>query len=196
MRFQYDYANWNKLFKASIIRHNKLCFAEDMCTWEDLLFNLQYLQYATRVSVIGKPLYNYRIVSTSLFRAQSSDLILQFNKLYDHYLQFAKGKLGVDEVKSFKEEMGRIIYNQLLWEAEIKVISEQKGLFKILYNYRNELKRFNPAIFFYPSNEKKGLQRIKKKLLQSHNFGLFSIFVALKTLLKKPYLFVRGLIGS
>lgn len=191
MRFQYDNANWNKLFNTSIIRQNQLCFAEDMRIWEDLLFNLQYLQYATRVALVAKPLYNYRIVSTALFSGQTTDLLPQFNKLYDHYLQFAKVRSGAAETEAFKAEMARITYNQLLWKAEMKVSSEQKGFFKILNANTQELKKFNPAIFYYPSSERKGVQGIKKQLLQSHSFRLFSLIIASKPFLKKPYRFVR-----
>lgn len=195
MRFQYDNANWNKLFNASIIRNNQLCFAEDMRIWEDLLFNLQYLQYATKVALVAKPLYNYRIISTALFSGQTADLLPQFNKLYDHYLQFAKLKSGVQEAEAFKAEMARITYNQLLWKAEVKVNTEQQDFFKILNAYTLELKQFNPAIFYYPSSERKGVQGIKKQLLQNHRFRLFSLIIASKPFLKRPYRFVRKLLN-
>jgi glycosyltransferase involved in cell wall biosynthesis len=195
MRFHFDNANWNKLYNTSIIRQNKICFAEDMQIWEDLLFNLQYLQYAKRVAVIAKPLYNYRIISTALFSGQGTDLLPQFNRLYDHYVQFVLARSGVKEAEAFKEEMARIIYYQLLWKAEVKLKREQQGFFKILNAYTQELKRFNPAIFYYPSNERKGVQGIKKQLLQNHSFRLFSFIIAAKPFLKRPYRFVRKLLS-
>lgn len=195
MRFHYDNANWNKLFVASIIRQNHLHFAEDMCIWEDLLFNLQYLHYVNRVAVIAKPLYNYRILNTALFSGQTADLLLQFNKLYSHYLEFTGAKTSVEETEAFKTEMARITYYQLLYNTEVKVSAEQKGFFPVLRAYKNELRRFNPAIFYYPSIERKGMQGIKKQLLQSHSFRLFSLIIASKPFLKKPYRFVRRLLN-
>ncbi len=194
MRFHYDNANWNKLFKASIIREQQLRFAEDMRIWEDLLFNLQYLQYVKRVAVLAKPLYNYRILSTALFSGKTTDLLPQFNKLYSYYLQFAQVNAGVEEAEAFKAEMARITYYQLLYKAEIKVKAEGKGFFPVLREYRNELKQFNPAIFYYPSKEREGVQGIKKQLLQSHHFRIFSLIIASKPFLKKPYRFVRRLL--
>jgi glycosyltransferase involved in cell wall biosynthesis len=67
MRFYYDNANWNKLFKASIIKEHDLRFEEGMHIWEDLLFNLQYTQFATKAALINQPLYNYRLLDNSLF---------------------------------------------------------------------------------------------------------------------------------
>lgn len=195
MRFHYDNANWNKLFKASVIKEQQLCFAEDMRIWEDLLFNLQYLQSVKRAAVLAKPLYNYRILSTALFSGQGTDLLPQFNKLYRHYMQFAQEKTAAKEAEAFKAEMARITYNQLLWKAELNVRAGEKNFFAVLDAYTKELQRFDPAIFYYPSNERKGLQGIKKQLLQSHRFRLFSVIIASKPFLKKPYRFFRKLLN-
>jgi glycosyltransferase involved in cell wall biosynthesis len=194
MRFHYDNANWNKLFKASIIREQQLCFAEDMRIWEDLLFNLQYLQSVNRVAVVAKPLYNYRILGTALFSGETTDLLPQFNKLYDHYLQFAQEINALEEAEAFKLEMARITYNQLLWKAEVKVRSGQNIFFTVLKSYIRELKRFNPAVFYYPGSERKGLQGIKRQLLQRRQFGLFALIIAVKPFLRKPYHLLRRLL--
>jgi glycosyltransferase involved in cell wall biosynthesis len=66
MRFRYDYANWNKLYRASIIHQYNLRFTESLSVWEDLLFNLQYAHFVQCAVVVGKPLYNYRILPSSL----------------------------------------------------------------------------------------------------------------------------------
>lgn len=194
MRFHYDNANWNKLFKASIIRDQQLCFAEDMRIWEDLLFNLQYLQFVNKLAVVAKPLYNYRILSTALFSGQGTDLLPQFNKLYTHYLQFAQKLHALEEAEAFKQEMARITYNQLLHHAEMKIKHERQGFFAVFRAYSNELKRFNPAIFYYPSAERKGVQGIKKQFLQSRYYSLFSVIIASKPYLKRLYPILRKLL--
>ncbi len=194
MRFHYDNANWNKLFSAAIIRKNQLRFDESMQIWEDLLFNLQYLQYAGKVAVIAKPLYNYRILSTSLFSGNRDNKIPQFNKLYNGYLSFADSYAGASEITAFKAEMARITYSQLLYEAELKVNREQHFFPKVAIAFKQELKRFNPLIFDFSSQERKGLQGIKRQLLQQQQFALFALIIASKPLLRKPYRFVRRLL--
>lgn len=193
MRFNYDNANWNKLFKASIIREEQIRFNENMHIWEDLLFNLQYLQYASKVSIVAKPLYNYRILDTSLYSGDISNKVPQFNKLFNHYVEFANRVADPAQREAFKAEMARITYNQLLYQAEVQVNKEHHFFPNVVKGYRNELKRFNPAIFNYTAAERKGLQGIKRQLLQQHQFGLFAFIIAAKSFLRKPYRLVRRL---
>ncbi len=194
MRFQYDNANWNKLYTASIIQQQQIRFAEDMHIWEDLLFNLQYLQYANKVAVIAKPLYNYRIISTSLYSGDTSNKVLQFNQLYSGYMKFANQYAGPDETAAFKSEMARITYNQLLYQAEVQVNKEHHFFPQVVKGYQKELQRFNPDIFDYTAAERKGLQGIKRQLLQRHQLVMFAIIIASKPYLRKPYHFMKRLL--
>lgn len=52
---------WNKLFKASIIKNNKLHFDENCHLGEDLAFNICYCFYADSIMCIEDRLYNYLI---------------------------------------------------------------------------------------------------------------------------------------
>lgn len=194
MRFNYDNANWNKLFKASVIREQQLQFNEDMYIWEDLLFNLQYLQYVNKLAVVAQPLYNYRILDTSLYTGDTQSKVPQFNKLYHYYLEYAKHFAGEAEITAFKSEMARITYNQLLYQAEVRVNKENRLFFNVIRGYRKELDRFNPAIFYYTPAERKGLRGIKRQLLQSRQFGLFALFIASKPLFGKLYRTIRKLL--
>ena len=196
MRFKFDNANWNKLFKTSIIREQQLLFNEDMHIWEDLLFNLQYLQYVKRVAIVAKPLYNYRILNTSLYSGDTGNKVPQFNKLYHYYLEYAQRFAGETEIAAFKSEMARITYNQLLYQAEVQVNKDNRFFPHVIKGYRKELQRFNPAIFHYTHAERKGLQGIKRQLLQSRQFGWFALIIASKPFLRKPYRFVRKLLNK
>lgn len=196
MRFYYDNANWNKLFRTSIIKQHNLSFAEDMRIWEDLLFNLQYLQHVSKVAIIAKPLYNYRIVSNALYSGATTDLLPQFNLLYKHYLLFTEVHEATDEAIAFKSEMARITYNQLLYKAEVQVFSTKPSFMQIIQQYKQQLNKFNPAIFYYPSAERKGVQGIKKQLLHTNRFGLFAFIIAVKPWLRKPYKAVRRLLKN
>lgn len=190
MRFHFDYANWNKLFRAAIIHEQQLRFTEDMSIWEDLLFNLQYLHYVKRVAVVAKPLYNYRIVSTSLYSGQSKDRVPQFNLLYRHFTELSSVYTTTDEKEAFRQEMARLTYNHLLYEAEVRVRNNNNHFFAVWKSYTHELKRFDTGVFYYSSSELKGLQGLKKKLLINHQFSLFALIIAAKPFVKKPVKFI------
>lgn len=195
MRFNYDYANWNKLFDASIIRQHQIRFEEDMTIWEDLLFNLQYLHYAKRVAILAKPLYHYRILSTSLYSGQTKDRLPQFNKLYGHYKKLAPGFTTAAETEAFKKEMARLTYNHLLYEAEVRVKMKSKYFFSVWNGFIKELKRFEPAVFYYPPGDRTGVQGIKKTLLVSRDYTLFALIIASKPYLKKPVKYILKLMN-
>lgn len=191
MRFHYDNANWNKLFSASIIHEHHLLFTEGMQIWEDLLFNLRYLNYVNRIAVLAKPLYNYRILSSSLFAGYSRKLIPQFNTLYHQYLAFAHQHAGSEEVHAFQTETARIVYNDLLFRLE-KEIKEQTSPGLLFYRlYRKSLESFDPSVFYFPAANRTSIQGFKKWLLHSRRFGLFAFIISLKPWLRRPYRFLR-----
>lgn len=194
MRFQFDNANWNKLYNTAIIQKYALSFNEEMTIWEDLLFNLQYLQFATKVTMLAAPLYNYRIHSFGLFSGWQENLIPQFNMLYKSYIQFAAKQQTMAEPEAFKKEMARIAYNQLLYKIEVKAKENKAGFFTVLKNYNSDITSFNPALFYYSGAELVGLQGVKKRILNARSFFLFSFIIAIKKYFKKPVLFMRKLL--
>lgn len=50
---------WNKLYITSIIKENNIKFDSNFELGEDLIFNLDYLNYVQRASYINEPLYIY-----------------------------------------------------------------------------------------------------------------------------------------
>lgn len=50
---------WNKLYRAEIIRNQKLICSDELDWCEDFQLNLEYLQYVNGVSVIHEPVYYY-----------------------------------------------------------------------------------------------------------------------------------------
>lgn len=50
-------APWNKLIKKELLLRYNLKFAEDMKIYEDLLFSLEVIQHARRISVVSQPFY-------------------------------------------------------------------------------------------------------------------------------------------
>ncbi len=191
MRFHYDNANWNKLFSASIIHEHHLLFTEGMQVWEDLLFNLRYLNYVNRIAVLAKPLYNYRILSSSLFAGYSGKLIPQFNTLYHQYLAFAQQHAGDEEIKAFKQETARIVYYDLLYRTELDLKQQSVPGVSFYRLFRETLNRFDPTIFYYPAAMRKGFQGFKQWLLHTQRFGLFAFIISMKPWLRRPYRFLR-----
>lgn len=53
-----------KLYRSDIIKNNKIRFPLAVHYGEDLIFNLEYLEYVNEIHVIDSPGYNYRILST------------------------------------------------------------------------------------------------------------------------------------
>lgn len=50
---------WNKLYLAEIIREHQISFNPTMSLGEDLVFNLDYLEYCQKIILIEDVLYNY-----------------------------------------------------------------------------------------------------------------------------------------
>ena len=196
MRFYYDNANWNKLFKASIIQNNRLRFEEDMNIWEDLLFNLQYAQFATKAFLLSKPLYNYRVLQNSLFNGNNGMKIPLFNKLFLHYTMFTEQQKAYTEQNSFKEQMARISYYQLLYQIETQVRRETNNLILVYRKVRAHLNSFLPQIMQYSSAQRSGIQGIKKMLLHQKQYALFAAIIAAKPYLRRPYRFVKNIISN
>ena len=196
MRFRYDNANWNKLFLADTIRKHQLQFNPEMNIYEDLLFNLQYLQFAKKVVVLAKPLYNYRVLQNSLYSGNVTSRVQQFNRLFTEYLQFADEYAGNSEREAFRLEMARATYNQFLYTTEMQVRSHNTSFFQVVKKYSNELLKFNPLLFYYPPAQLKGIQGLKKRLLLNRQFVFFAFITALKPWLRRPYRFFKGLLQA
>jgi len=180
MRFNYDYANWNKLYRAELIKKNNISFNEEMHIWEDLLFNLIYLQYAGIVEVIDKQLYHYRVHENSLFSGDTIHMIPQFNKLFNYYIEFVKQHNAYDEGKVFQNEVARIFYNQFLKDCEVHVKKEFKSPKSIYLNYLSLMRSFSSGILCFKKVKRNGWENIKKHLLTKGHLRVFSLVMTFK----------------
>lgn len=52
---------WNKLFRASIIKGNNICFEASLKTAEDILFVSKFVCHSSRFSYVNNVLYNYNM---------------------------------------------------------------------------------------------------------------------------------------
>ena len=76
---------WGKLYRASIIKENNIKFISTSIigTAEDLLFNIQYINFASKAKLIDLPLYHYRKFNSSSFTSiYKSDLVIKHQNLF------------------------------------------------------------------------------------------------------------------
>ncbi|MDC0600431.1 glycosyltransferase [Flavobacteriales bacterium] len=72
MSGKWGFTLWNKLYKTSIINDAKIKFHSEIALGEDILFNIQYLNFCTRVNTSSSTIYNYRIHAKSATRASET----------------------------------------------------------------------------------------------------------------------------
>jgi glycosyltransferase involved in cell wall biosynthesis len=184
MQFEFDYATWNKMYRSTLIKQNKLSFNEKMSIWEDLLFNLQYLQFANKTLLISKPLYQYRIHDGSLYSRDRVSFIPQFNMLFNEYIMFIERYRGIYELAVFKKEMFRILYNQFIKDCETYAKKNASNPFKMYFLHKKLLQSFSPGIMNCSDIKKVGWQPLKKWLLSKRMLGLFAFIGTLNILFK------------
>lgn len=85
---------WGKLYKAELIRQHQISFTDTkIIGTEDALFNVQFLEFASKVKVLNLPLYNYRKSNfQSLTSTYKPRLFEQWQVLYSMMNEVIKGK--------------------------------------------------------------------------------------------------------
>lgn len=118
---------WNKLYKVSIIRNNKLAFDMDMSLGEDLLFNLSYLKVAGKIKVIPNILYYYKndnsLSLTNRIREDALDiqkLIKEQIDLTFVHMKEVEYETSLVFARYTIEEMKRVVYSKLYSRTEKK----------------------------------------------------------------------------
>ena len=72
---EWEYPNWNKLYRSNIIRRNKLKFQLELAIGEDYTFTLEYLFHAKSARTTNLTKYTYRTRKESTFRSADSKKI-------------------------------------------------------------------------------------------------------------------------
>jgi glycosyltransferase involved in cell wall biosynthesis len=180
MRFKYDNANWNKIYSSAVIKNNGLLFSEAISVWEDLLFNLCYLQYATKAVVVDTCLYNYRVHPQSVMVKKGFDMITQYNLLFEGFSAFCITHGFQDSFETFRNQMGRNLYYGMIPQLKEQIADSGLTFSKRAKSLATLLSRVHPGILNYNSDELTGLQGFKKRLLMSRSNYLFSIIVTLR----------------
>lgn len=80
---------WNKIYKLSTIKQNKITFDESINLGEDAIFNIKYLSYCNNLYMISDCLYKYRVTDSGLgfkYRKNGGEIKLNiFRELYNLY---------------------------------------------------------------------------------------------------------------
>ena len=72
---------WNKLYRRILLTGNDICFTSEVRWAEDLVFNMQYIQYAEVFVAIGTPGYYYVQNPQSICHTQINPATIVQNKL-------------------------------------------------------------------------------------------------------------------
>lgn len=100
---------WGKVYKTAIIKEHAITFKDlkDIGTWEDGLFNLEYLNFSKSVYIMDQPFYHYRKTNqNSLTSVYKPNLVVQWGTLYDKIEAFIeKQKLDHSFRKAFKNRI-------------------------------------------------------------------------------------------
>ena len=135
---------WNKLYRRDILTRHDIRFTSEMRWAEDLVFNMQYIQYAEIFASIPQPGYYYVQNPQSICHTQIKPATLVQNKIQVfHYYKDLYTRLGM------YEQVRPQLYKFLIDIAEStypsgpfkKVIDEAKAYWK---EHRAEIWNRNP----------------------------------------------------
>lgn len=175
MHFKYDYANWNKIYSADIIKNNNLNFPRGLNMYEDLYFNLCFWQYAKKGIVLEDCLYNYRIHPFSVMNQAHFNLTSEYNKLFSLFGSVCNNIGWSNTLSIFQKEMGRGFYYTHISKIIAGVRSQRISIFRKIKLVVSQLKEVTPGLYSYSKDEMHGKQVLNKRLLKSKSFFLFSI---------------------
>ncbi len=77
----------NKLYKSSIIKNHNLKF-ENFKIAEDIIFNVEYLKYTSKVSTIKEALYTYKLDNSHLTKKVSEEMFVANTLLHKNMLEY------------------------------------------------------------------------------------------------------------
>lgn len=84
-------APWDKVYKASFLKKNQICFQRQLKVLDDMVFNMEAFGAAEKICYYKKKIYHYRFVAGSITNSYKPDRVEQ-DKLVWSYLQGYMGK--------------------------------------------------------------------------------------------------------
>ena len=83
---------WNKLYNRRIIIENGLKYDSYVKgIYDDNLFTLHYLNHVKKICYVAKPVYDYRIISSSLTQSYKENTLDISRRIFEKIQEFIKG---------------------------------------------------------------------------------------------------------
>lgn len=162
---------WNKVYIKEKISN---MFDKRITLGEDLLFNINYLKYNSKIAFLPENLYRYNVTTTKTLSSKYSENLIFVNKLIytkinELYKQYYKTKYNKDSInkifyKNIIHNINNISINKKLTNKEKrKLIKENLNSLKELHDSKNIFIRYEMIeiiIMFY--NLKEIIKQIRK----------------------------------
>ena len=138
-----------KLYHSDIIKNNNIRFPSGVQFGEDLMFNLKYLEYVTRIFVSGSSGYNYRILP-----AGSLSSSMHSRNIKNNYGQWKMIRCFFEE-RGINTPSAQIYLSNRIWGiaynlamSNVQSMKEIKNAFSV--EFVNELKAFDKYTIAVP----------------------------------------------
>lgn len=161
-RFPLFVYSWGRLFKAAIIKENKLFYDVNLRTFEDVAFNFDYLKHAKDLFFLNVPLYNHLISDNYASAAMS--LGADPEDLFGYRKALAEAADFLDSCSSGGDTEKEIAHAYVCYTI-IQLIrccgqinkNNKKKIYAFISKFVNEPKLRQSLPFYFPS---KGDSRI------------------------------------
>lgn len=170
---------WNKLYLNEIIKTNNINFNKSINWGEDLIFNIEYLNYCNEISIISNSLYNYiDFNEDSITNNYNINIYYNRKEMYQEVRSFLlknnayKANKEIVENKYFESVIAFLSSSYLHKEDIDNEIND-------IYNDKNIRKNIN----FYNIDNK---QKVIVQMFIKYNFKLLlKLYFEFKSMLAK-----------
>lgn len=118
---------WNKLYKTSVVRDNKIRFVPHLQMWEDLAFTIDYCLVARSVSFVHQPLYHY--VQTSQSSITKNEDLAKKQDRVTVIRHFEKSMENIGRWQEFQNSLLTVKFHVAYIAVDNIVTSERLGYF-------------------------------------------------------------------
>ena len=128
------------LYSRKIIEKNDIRFmSERDCLSEDLFFQLEFFEYATKISIIPEYLHNYTYNDISLTKNYKSDRLEKIKQFYKYLIPYKERYSSTNNV-NLRIDNRYVIYLRHYIEMEVSVIGVRglKKTYAMIMKYCND----------------------------------------------------------
>lgn len=159
-------ALWNKLYLSEIIMKNNIRFDDKISFAEDFIFNIKYLEYVTKVSIVHNNLYYY-------YQEVKNSLTKVVDVQYRWQASYTKYCCCIEQYKKMDmyNECYREIYSAIAYELIGPTYDITKENYKGFKTAKESLKKFYEEELI-----KKAIKNVKKPQMV-HRIAKISLFL-------------------